>query len=106
MCLESFRDQIGSDKDVFDYSLKLIQGIDKNQEEIDTIIQKFSTNWKLERMSHVDRNILRVAIFEMMGKDIPKNVCINEAIEIAKKFGSQDSGNFVNGLLDQISKSI
>lgn len=106
--LLSFRDQIAHDSDVFQYALSLIEGVQNRQEEIDQLIQKFSINWKMERMSHVDRNILRVAIYEMTQKnhEVPKNVCINEAIEIAKKFGSQDSGHFVNGLLDQISKSI
>ncbi len=99
---------MGTDREVYDYALSLIQGITKHQSEIDTLIQKFSTNWKLDRMSHVDRNILRIAVYEMTHSvlDVPKNVSINEAIEIAKKFGAKDSGMFVNGLLDQISKSI
>lgn len=99
---------MGTDHEVYDYALSLIQGIKKHQLTLDELIQKFSTNWKLDRMSHVDRNILRIAVYEMTHsvQDVPKNVSINEAIEIAKKFGAKDSGMFVNGLLDQISKSI
>ncbi len=107
LCLESFQDQIERDKDVYAYALRVIEGIKANQNQIDETIQKYSKNWKLERMSHVDRNILRIAVFEMihLNTEVPKNASINEAIEIAKKFGSQDSGLFVNGLLDQISKN-
>lgn len=91
-----------------DYTIKLIHGIKEHQNQIDETIQKFSHNWKISRMSHVDRNIIRLSIFEMthLKDEVPKNASINEAVEIAKKFGSEDSSHFINGILDQIAKSI
>ena len=71
---------------------------------IDVMIQKASTNWKLERMAVVDRNILRIATYELRHlPDIPPKVSMNEAIEIAKRYGTGDSSSFINGILDKIS---
>ncbi len=105
--LRQYEDHFKNDQLSMDYSEQLINGVKKNQKEIDDIIQKFSINWKISRMSHVDRNIIRIGVFEMvhLGGEVPKNVSINEAVEIAKKFGSEDSSQFINGLLDQISKN-
>ncbi|MFT5430157.1 MAG: N utilization substance protein B, partial [Myxococcota bacterium] len=73
-------------------------------ERIDKLITKASTNWKLERMALVDRNILRIATLELKHlTDIPPKVTLNEAIEIAKRYGTEDSGSFINGILDKIS---
>ena len=81
----------------------LTEGVVQNRRSIDVIIERFSKHWKLGRMSCVDRNILRVAVFEMLCcTDIPDKVSINEAIEIGKKFGTEDSGAFINGILDSI----
>ena len=81
----------------------LTEGVVQNRRSIDVIIERFSKHWKLGRMSCVDRNILRVAVFEMIScADIPAKVSINEAIEIGKKFGTEDSGAFINGILDSI----
>jgi len=81
----------------------LTEGVVQNRRSIDVIIERFSKHWKLGRMSCVDRNILRVAVFEMLScTDIPAKVSINEAIEIGKKFGTEDSGAFINGILDSI----
>ncbi len=106
--LRQYEDHFKNDQHSMDYTEKLIQGIKQNQSEIDDIIQKFSINWKISRMSHVDRNIIRLSIYEMihLKDEVPKNASINEAIEIAKKFGSEDSGHFINGILDQIAKSL
>jgi N utilization substance protein B len=106
--LKQYEDNFKNDQLSLDYSQKLIAGIKEHQKEIDDIIQKFSINWKITRMSHVDRNIIRLSIFEMshLADEVPKNASINEAIEIAKKFGSEDSSQFINGILDQISKSL
>jgi N utilization substance protein B len=106
--LKAYEDNFKNDQLSLDYSQKLIAGIKENQNQIDEIIQKFSINWKITRMSHVDRNIIRLSIFEMthLSNEVPKNASINEAIEIAKKFGSEDSSQFINGILDQISKSL
>ncbi len=71
--------------------------------EIDGLIKRFSEHWRLERMSIVDRNILRLAVFELLNRpDIPAKVSINEAVDLGKKFGSEDSGSFINGILDGI----
>ncbi len=85
----------------------LIQGVSANKDRIDQEIQASSKNWKLNRMALVDRNILRLAVYELLLlDDIPKRVSINEAIELGKKFGSEDSGSFINGVLDKISQGI
>jgi transcription antitermination protein NusB len=81
----------------------LVRGVHLHQAEIDHIIVSASDHWRLDRMSIVDRNILRIALFEMLYcPDVPPKVSINEAIDIGKKFGSEDSGAFINGVLDHI----
>ena len=81
----------------------LVRGVHLHQAEIDQIIVSASDHWRLDRMSIVDRNILRIALFEMLYcPDVPPKVSINEAIDIGKKFGSEDSGAFINGVLDHI----
>ncbi len=81
----------------------LIRGTLQTREEADTVIKKFAKNWELHRIAAVDRNILRLAIYEMLHReDIPPVVSINEAVDIAKKFSTQDSGKFVNGILDKV----
>ncbi len=81
----------------------LIRGSLQHREESDELIKKHAINWELHRIAAVDRNILRLAIFEMLHRDdIPPVVSINEAVDIAKKFSTQDSGKFVNGILDKV----
>lgn len=81
----------------------LIRGALEHREEADNLIRKYARNWELHRIAAVDRNILRLAIYEMLHRDdIPPVVSINEAVDIAKKFSTQDSGKFVNGILDKI----
>ncbi len=93
--------------DVTEFAAELVRGVRENLEDIDGIIQAHSTNWKLTRMAAVDKNILRMAVFELRSRpDIPTKVAINEAVEIAKKYGSSDSGAFVNGILDNIAQEI
>jgi N utilization substance protein B len=85
----------------------LVGGVLAHREEIDARIQAAATNYQLRRIAAVDRNILRVALFEMLHcPDVPPAVSINEAIEIAKAFGSEDSGRFVNGILDRLRAEI
>jgi transcription antitermination protein NusB len=92
-------------EEAFLYAQELVRGTVGNREEIDSLIRAQADNWRLERMPAVDRNILRLAIYEMLfEKDIPKLVVLDEAIELAKKFGSEQSGRFVNGLLDGLLK--
>jgi N utilization substance protein B len=82
---------------------KLIRGVVENRPELDARIKQYAENWDLHRMAVVDRNILRLAIYEMLHRDdIPPVVSINEAVDIAKKFSTQDSGKFVNGILDKV----
>jgi N utilization substance protein B len=81
----------------------LIRGVVERRAEIDAHIQRIARNWDIHRMAVVDRNILRLAIYEMMFReDIPPVVSINEAIDIAKRYSTEDSGKFVNGILDKV----
>lgn len=83
----------------------IIQGVVKNEAEIDRYIIKYATEWPLDQITIVDRNILRIGVYELVfDKDIPAKVAINEAIEIAKTFGGESSGKFVNGVLGAIYK--
>ena len=81
----------------------LIRGVLEHREAVDEVIRKYTENWELHRIANVDRNILRLAIYEMQHReDIPPVVSINEAVDIAKKFSTHDSGKFVNGILDKV----
>lgn len=85
----------------------LIRGTIGNRDAIDAQIKKYAKNWDLHRIAAVDRNILRLAIYEMLHReDIPPIVSINEAVDIAKKFSTQDSGRFVNGILDKVKSEL
>jgi len=85
----------------------LIRGVVEHRQELDDVIRKYARNWSLERMAVVDRNILRLAAYEMLHReDIPPVVSINEAVDIAKKFSTQDSGKFVNGILDKVKQDL
>jgi len=82
-----------------------VRGTKTHEAEIDELIVRYAENWELERMAVVDRNILRQAIFELRwGAGIPPKVAINEALEVAKKFSTQESSRFINGILDRIHK--
>ncbi len=85
------------------FATNLLSGIVTNQVTIDEKISKYTANYELRRISAVDRNILRMAIYEMLyAEDVPPIVAINEAIDIAKKYGTEESGKFVNGVLDRV----
>jgi N utilization substance protein B len=89
------------------FATELINGVLANHDAIDERIKKVTANYELHRIAAVDRNILRVAIYEMLyTSEVPPVVCINEAIEIAKRFGSEDSGRFVNGILDRLKEEV
>ena len=82
-------------------------GICERREQIDGMIRKYAQHWALERMGVVDRNVIRMAIFEMLERpDIPPVVSINEAVDIAKYFSSTEAGKFVNGILDRVRKDL
>lgn len=86
------------------FSRELVMGTIEHLGEINAIIAEASENWDIERMPYIDRNILRLAVFEIKYRDdIPYKVSINEAIELGKKFGSDQSGKFINGILDNIT---
>ena len=90
-----------------DFARKTVHGVIDNLEKIDSYITKYAPDWPIEQITIVDRNILRLGIYEMMfNKDIPERVAINEAIEIAKAYGGESSGKFVNGVLGAIYKDI
>lgn len=89
------------------YGRKLVMGLCGCEEAIDSLIAEHSHNWRVERMSLVDRNILRIAIYEMQhGEDVPNQVAINEALEIAKRYSVKESIAFINGILDSVKASI
>ena len=89
------------------YTLELLQGIRSNCEHIDNLIGKCAKNWRLERIAITDRNLLRIGVYEMVySDDVPVQVAINEAVEIAKRFGSDDSPSFINGILDAVKTLI
>ena len=93
-------------QDAFVYATRLVEGAEQHRPEIDERIRAQAENWRLERMPSVDRNILRLAIYEMWYQnDVPKLVVVDEAVELAKRFGSEQSGRFVNGVLDGLMKS-
>ncbi len=92
------------EEEVKSYTEKLVQGTAEHLAEIDQIIGKFAEHWDLERMAVIDRNIMRFATYELLFmEDIPPKVAINEAVNVAKKFSQEESGKFVNGILDKIS---
>ncbi|THB70315.1 MAG: transcription antitermination factor NusB [Desulfobulbaceae bacterium] len=85
------------------YALKLLDGVKKQKEQVDRIISRSAKNWRLERIAVTDRNLLRVGVYEMLFvPDVPDQVAINEAVEIAKRFGSSESPAFINGVLDAV----
>ncbi len=88
------------------FANKLFEGAAKDIAALDAIIAKHADNWRFERLAAIDRAILRLAIHEMNGTDTPPKVVLNEAVELAKKFSSEESGSFVNGVLDAIHKSL
>lgn len=92
--------------DAFAYAKRLVEGTRAHQDGIDALIQEQAENWRLERMPPVDRNILRLAVYELLHEPgVPRLVVVDEAIELAKRFGSENSGRFVNGLLDGLLRS-
>ncbi len=105
-CIKNFWDNHDTVNDqIKKFADYLVMGTCKNKDLIDKLISKYAKNWQIERMATIDRNIIRMATFELLfAEDIPPKVSINEAIEIAKKYGDKDSNKFVNGVLDKINK--
>ena len=93
------------DKEILDFCKRLVLGVEENLETIDKKIAEYATNWEFKRIAIIDRNILRLGVLELFfASDVPPKVTINEAVELAKKFGDLDSSRFVNGILDNIHK--
>jgi N utilization substance protein B len=88
------------------FANRLFEGTARDAAALDEIIGKHCENWRFERLSAIDRAILRLAIYEMNSTDTPPKVVLNEAVELAKKFSSEESGAFVNGVLDSVHKSL
>ncbi len=106
-CSEEFWSRHPVDPEARTFAETLVRGTKLHQEKIDELITQYAENWDLDRIAVVDRNILRVGIFELLWTaDIPPKVAINEAIEVAKKFSTQDSSRFINGILDRIHKEL
>jgi N utilization substance protein B len=85
---------------------RIVEGVHSNRKRIDQLIAKHAEHWRLERMDWVDKSILRMGVFELLFcDDIPNKVAMNEAVDIGKKFGAEESGAFINGILDKISKT-
>jgi len=105
--LNLFWESRKTSKEIKDYSSWLVKGIISHKKKIDNIIQSVSEHWRISRMAVVDRNVLRIAVFELLFEEnIASAVIINEAIEIAKKYSSMEAATFVNGILDAIRKEI
>jgi N utilization substance protein B len=102
-----FQNQPEESQAIVDFARKLVTGAVEHVEHIDQLIRRHAEHWRLDRMATVDRNLLRLAVQEFLyEKDTPKTVVINEAIEIARRFSSQESPQFINGILDSIKKEL
>ncbi|WP_404329224.1 transcription antitermination factor NusB [Mesobacillus maritimus] len=90
------------------YLTRLVEGVIQHQEEIDTIIKEYLEKWTIERLAHVDRSLLRLAVYELMycKEEVPANVVLDEAIEIAKIYGDDQSSRFINGVLSKVKQAV
>jgi N utilization substance protein B len=89
------------------FALELVDGVRGKLAELDAKIEQHSTNWRVDRMSRIDRNVLRLGAYELEFRpDVPKKVALNEAVELGKKYGSEESSAFINGLLDKLAQGI
>ncbi len=105
--LDAFSGRFDLTPETFPHFFTLANGVRDKRRQIDALLADHSQHWKISRMSGVDRNIMKIAVYEMMFcQDVPFKVAINEAIEIGKQFSSDDSGAFINGVLDSIRKQL
>jgi len=89
------------------FARELLTGVVREQANLDPIIDRYAVGWRIERMAAIDRNILRIALYEILHRpDIPSSVAVNEAVELAKRFGDTDSPKFINGILGQVVRSM
>ena len=105
--IATFWPALGATREGEDFANELVRGVADAGDRIDETIRKVSQHWRLERMARVDRNILRLGTYELIAMpDVPSRVTLNEAIELAKKFGDETSPGFVNGVLDRIASDL
>ncbi|OGP53650.1 MAG: transcription antitermination factor NusB [Deltaproteobacteria bacterium RBG_13_52_11] len=104
--LELFWRNVAASEAVKEFVGRIVEGVHGNWKEIDKLIARHSEHWRLDRMDWVDKSILRMGVFELLFcDDIPPKVAMNEAVDLGKKFGAEESGAFINGILDKISKT-
>jgi N utilization substance protein B len=105
--LHQFQEHFLSNEEPDEFLKRLVLGVLDHGPELDRLIEQYSENWHLDRINIIERNILRIAIFELLYcAEIPRKVSINEAIDLGKRYGSQDSGGFINGILDRIQNEV
>lgn len=105
--LEHIRTHASSGSDDIEFTERIVSGVREHLQEIDHLLENYLQHWRLDRLSSIDRNILRLALFELLYcEDIPPKVTINEAIDLGKKYGTEDSGAFINGILDRIQNEV
>ena len=101
-----YQNEETKDKEIEEFCQRLVLGVNTEIATIDAIISQYATNWQIKRMAVIDKNILRLGVYELkFTSDIPPKVTINEAVELAKKYGDLESSKFVNGILDKILKT-
>lgn len=104
---EAIENVLNGDDSESSYLYDVVQGVERNLEDIDNIIKENLEKWSFDRLAKVDRNILRLAVYEMkQSEDVPAKVAINEAVELAKHFSDERAGKFINGVLSKINKSM
>jgi N utilization substance protein B len=96
------RRRLNGQEELIGFARALLAGVRRNRGELDLLLSERAENWRLERMAVIDRNILRLAAYEMLFTDTPDRVAINEAVELAKRYGARQSSQFVNGILDRL----
>jgi len=105
--LTQFQEHFISNGEADDFLKCLVLGVLEHGQEMDRLIGKYSEHWRLDRINLIERNILRMALFELLYcHEIPPKVTINEAIDLGKRFGSEESGSFINGILDRIQNEV
>ncbi|MFH1217533.1 MAG: transcription antitermination factor NusB [Pseudomonadota bacterium] len=105
--VDGMSDHFDVNKKAIPYAQELVDGIRSNWQDLNSLIEDHAKNWRLSRMAVIDRNILRIAAFELIHKDdVPTSVALNEAIEIAKRYSTDDAAPFINGILDSMCRSV
>jgi transcription antitermination protein NusB len=96
--------RLNSEQELVEFARELLAGVRRNRGELDRLLTERADNWSLDRMAVTDRNVLRLGAYEILYSDTPQRVAINEAVELAKRFGARQSPQFVNGILDRFMK--